>query len=242
MHCNQKGYDMLIKYIPYDNVEIVENQNSFKHWNYYKVDIIKQMTEDFIHVDSDVFIFGGLFSEYIANPKYDVIVQDTLAKNQNIANDYVTTFNDYLLKNNIFDPNIYDGKCFSCGTIGMRIELKDGYTGMCDAIKSGIEMQSSYNPYYIGMVCEELAMYLYAQKHGLKTYEVLPFELVQEKGPFETGNIVKYTHMWFQTKFDSKYVKLIRNKILKDFPEHRGSVEKYEKEIISKTNILKEIS
>src|SRR5579859_4047302 len=67
MYTNQAAYDLFMKYIPYDNVVMKENERSFSEWNYYKVDVIREQTNDFIHVDSDVFIFSNLLDPFIKN-------------------------------------------------------------------------------------------------------------------------------------------------------------------------------
>ena len=64
MFCNQKAYDGFIKYIPYGEIKIIENKNSFKFWNMNKFDAMATMDEKFIHTDSDVFIFKDCFSGF----------------------------------------------------------------------------------------------------------------------------------------------------------------------------------
>lgn len=241
MYCNYMAYDNLIKYIPYDNVVIAENKNSFKYWSYYKIDIIKQMAEDFIHVDSDVFIFDDLYSKFINNKQYDIIVQDVLAPELNISRDYVKDFADFLIKNKIYNPNEYDGKCFSCGTIGMRAKYIKDYVKMCDSIKGGFDDYSKVEYKYLGMVCEELALYLFTKKHNLTFYDVLPFDKILQFGTHNTGNIMKYTHMWFHTKFEILYANLIRKKLLNYYQEYQPYIIKYEKKIMQNTYLYKEI-
>lgn len=238
MFCNERAYKTLIKYIPYDEIILIENKNSFKFWSYYKVDIIKLIEEDFVHVDCDVFLFDDLFSKFISNNEYDIIVQDVLSPQHNISRTYVDDFSDYLNQHNIFNVNMYDGKCFSCGTIGMRIKFKDSYVQMCDLIKKGFEYHPDREVKYMGMICEELALYLYAQKHGLKFYDILPYEDTLQYGTCETGNKMKYTHMWFHTKFEVEYAKLIRNKLLTSFPEYKAYINLYEEEIIKNTDMF----
>src|SRR5208337_2141242 len=117
MYCNAAAYVSFIKYIPYTEVKFIENRNSFEYWSYYKVDVMRQMTEDFIHVDSDVFIFDNLFSEYI-NGDYDVIIQDNLPKDKNIIANFVDDNKLFLIKNDIINPELYNGCCAGCGTVG----------------------------------------------------------------------------------------------------------------------------
>lgn len=241
MYCDKKGFNTLVKYIPYDNVIIKENNNSFKFWSYYKVDVIKEMKEDFIHVDSDVFIFDDLFAPFIFSNEYDVIVQDKIPKELNISNTYVTSYRKYLINNNIFNPNLYDGKCFSCGTLGVKMGSKNKYVLIADEIKNGFVENKTNIVEYVGMICEELALYLTALKHNLRVYEILDHDDIINLGHAKAGNLKKYTHMYLSTKYNVEYVKLIKNKIYKEFPEHIKTVERYELDVIKKYKFFREL-
>ena len=241
MYCDKKGHELLVKYIPYDKINLIENENNFKFWSYYKVDIIKQMSNDFIHVDSDVFIFDDLFSSFINSNNYDAIVQDKIPKKTNYSNTYVNLYKNYLIKDNIFDPKLYDGRCYSCGTVGLRMRIKDDYIQIAEAIKKGFMTEKKFKINYIGMVCEELALYLSKLKFGFKVYEILPHKSIIKNGPAITGNMMKYTHMYLETKYMPNYVKLIRSKVIKEFPEAINYIEKYEKDVMKNSKYLKEI-
>lgn len=241
MYCNKNAQKKLIKYIPYDKVNIVENKNSSLFWSYYKIDIIKLMTNDFIHVDSDVFIFDDLFSKFIQSKQYDILIQNKIPKDANYVRDYADQYKKFLIKSNIFDPTSYDGECLSCGTIGMRIGFKDGYINVCEAMKNEFINNNTTNNLYIGMACEELALYFYAIKNKLKTYEILSHENILKHGERGAGNLHKYTHMYFNSKFKVEYVKLIRNKIYKEFPNYINYVEKYESDVMKNFDFFKQI-
>jgi len=242
MYCNKRAVDVVVKYIPYDKVVIAENKNTTLFWSFYKVDTIRRMTEDFIHVDSDVFIFADLFSKFISSKEYNLIVQNQIPKEINYVNNYVSQYKEFLKNNNVFNPDLYDGRCLSCGTIGMRKELVKGYVKMCDAMKKEFIDTKFTDNFFIGMACEELALYLYSLENNLNFCEILPYEDVLKYGERGAGNYHNYTHMYLGSKFNPKYVKLIRNKILKDFPEQLGLVERYEKEMMKNTGLLELIS
>lgn len=239
MYCNQKAYDSFIKYLPYDEVKIHENQNSFTFWNYYKVDAIRRQTGKFIHVDSDVFIFDDLFSEFINTRKYDIIVQDTIKPEWNPFKTAISVVKDFLKKNNIMNPNDFDGKCFSCGTVGMTINVKNEYVNLCDLFRDEYNNKEfKVEADIISMISEELSLYLLAIKNGLRTYEVLPYEEVALHGSAKVGNNRKYTHMWFGSKFQPQYIKLMRHKIIKEFPEQEKLILEYESEVLDKRKML----
>lgn len=241
MYCNEKAQNSLIKYIPYDEVKIVENRNSMKFWSYYKVDIMKRMRQDFIHVDSDVFIFDDLFSEFINNENLDIIIQNIIPEESNYVNKYVDMFREFIIENDIINPEKYDGRCHSCGTIGMRIKHKKGYIELCEKMRKGFIDGDTKDVWFIGMASEELAMYLFSINNNLNVHEILPYVDIVKYGEKGAGNYHDYTHMYLDSKFQPKYVKLIRRKIIKEFPEHTITIQKYEDEIMNGSELLDEI-
>lgn len=241
MYCNKSANSSLIKYVPYDDVKIVENKNTNLFWSYYKVDIIKSMRHDFIHVDSDVFIFADLFSSFINDENVDMIIQNQIPKESNYVVGYVDRFWDYILQSKIIDPNKYDGRCFSCGTIGMRHKYKKGYIEICEKMKKGFMESGIDDRWYIGMASEELALYLYSLNNDFNIHNILPYDDVLKYTEKGAGNYHNYTHMYLDSKFQPKYVKAIRLKILHDFPDAKKYINIYEKEVLNKTKIIKEI-
>lgn len=242
MYCNQSSINDLIKYIPYDEVKIVENKNSMLFWSYYKIDIMKSMKTDFIHVDSDVFIFTDLFSPFIENKKYDNMVQNIIPEGYNYAKDYVKQYDKFVFENNIINPKTYDGRCHSCGVIGMRHTHKNGYIKFCEKIRSSFEEMGCTNAGFMGKVVEELASYLYSIKNGLKTFQILPYEdIIKYGSENKAADYHNYTHLYLDNKFKTKYVRLVRNKIIGEFPNAKKYIDEYEKKIMIETNLMNEL-
>ena len=241
MYCNKRAKESLIKYIPYDDVKIIENRNSTLFWSYYKVDVISQMNEDFIHVDSDVFIFADLFRKFISSKRYDILIQSQVPKKDNYVHSYVDDFKDFVIKNDLIDPKKYDGRCLSGGCVGMRLKHISGYFKFCETMRRGFIEARFKNKNFIGMASEELALYLYQQKNNLNFFEILPYDDVLKYNETGAGNYHNYTHLYLGTKFEPKYVKLVRNKILKDFPKQKNLVDVYEKEVMKNSDLLKQI-
>jgi hypothetical protein len=92
------------------------------------------------------------------------------------------------------------------------------------------------NSFSLGFYLEEFTLYLTALKNKLKWHEILPYEEVIDVGLHKTCENHKYTHMWFQSKFTENNIKLIKNKIKKDFFKYYYLVEKYD-EITSNIDI-----
>jgi hypothetical protein len=112
----------------------------------------------------------------------------------------------------------------------------------CEKIRRGFEEQGCTNAGFMGMVTEELASYLYSLKNGLKTYQILPYEdIIKYGSENKAADYHNYTHLYLDNKFKTKYVRLVRNKILKEFPDAKKYVEDYEKKIMEKTNLINEL-
>jgi hypothetical protein len=220
MYCNRKAYDTFIKYIPYDEIILKENRHTQKFWSAYKLDIIDDINEDFIHVDSDVFLFNDLFKPFIDNTDYDIMVQfvfDNHSQNQSY------------FYNNICPIELYDFRAFTCGVLGMRLNVKDSYIQDTNKVFEMINNNTiPGNNFSFGFVLEELTLYLNAIKNKLKWYDVIPENDIMTLGLNESCEKHKYTHMWFDSKFKETNVNLIKNKIKKEFPTYYNYVDEYE--------------
>ena len=235
MYCNQQAYDTFIKYIPYDEVIIKKNKNGMDFWNVYKIDIMKLQNEDFIHVDSDVFIFDNLFDEFI-NGNHDMIVQDIIPPNENFVKDFFWDNYSFLTNGNLSFSLKYDNRCVSCGVIGMKKEALKNYLYAVDILYNAMENNKLKSLIAKTMILEELTVYLIALKYNYKMYDVLPYNLVLKHGVRKVGDIKKYTHLWTNSKFQNGIVDKIKNKIKKDFSEKYNLVKFYDENIYNKIN------
>jgi len=233
MYCNQKAYDGFIKYLPYNEIKILENKNNLNFWNYYKVDVIRKQTSKFIHVDPDVMIFDDLFSEFINGRRYDMIVQDVIPENLNPIGREMETIRGYLKKYDVINPELCDGKAFSNGVIGMTIKAKNEFIKMADGLKKGFETgKLKVHDHLISMISEELASYLVAMSNDYKFIEILPYNNVLKNGSRQIANERKYTHMWGNSKFNPQYVEIMKLKTIKEFPLYADLIERYESEVM----------
>jgi hypothetical protein len=238
MHCNKNAYKSLVRHIPYDEIVFRENDHGFKYWNLYKVDSIMNTKGNVVHVDSDVFIFNPVLDPFMYGMS-DGIVQDLVPfeNNKNFSGEFVPDNENVLKYNNIFDSDLYDGRCFSCGVLGISEELKKPYLHMVNTLKHGVESGLLYSRYaYVGSLCEELAFYLLSLQHNSKIHQVLPYDLVVKYGQGEAANRVKYTHLWFNSKFKKVNVDKIKEKVKKEFSESYYLIEEFEK-YLKKHNI-----
>ena len=234
MYCNESAYNSFIKYIPYDEIVFRENINNMVFWSKYKVDVINEQNNDFIHVDSDVFIFDSIFDSFIETSVYDMIVQDTLPPDTNFTKHFMYANKEKLFENQIFDVNNYDGKCFSQGVIGLRKQHINNYIEKTNKIYNGFRDGYLLADESIqGGIAEELASYLIFLENNLKAYNIIPYEEIVKanNNPRTLGQKYKYTHMWFTSKFLKSNIDLIKNKIKTDFPNSYHIVENYDKHV-----------
>ena len=235
MICNEEAFNSFIKYIPYDEIIFMKNNNSFDFWSVYKIDAMKLVSDDLIHVDSDVFIFDDLFRDFI-DGDYDILSQDVQKWNDNnTMKNYVNNNAKFLLDSNIIDAKIFDNKIASGGVLGLKNNVKEKYFDAVDktydAMKNNKIVDTNLKP----VILEELTLYLVAISNEYKIYTILPNDLISKYGLTDAGNKKKYVHMWFDSRFDDRNITLIKNKIRLEFPHNYSLVDKYE------MNVLKEI-
>lgn len=226
MYCDQNAYDTLIKYIPYDEVIIKENpyKTDSALWSVYKVFILNQMKEPFIHVDTDVFIFDPVFDEFIANDTHDVLVQDILRGIYNPISDFYEDNKQILTDFSLVKDNYVDG-FFSCGSVGIKDPtnvLK--YSFVNEQIKmlaqNDMFKYTRTSKSKVAAIIEEYSFYLFSYVHNLNVYSILDIEKAIQLGGLRAGEDEKYTHMWFRSKYIEEYVDLIKNKVRKEFPDY----------------------
>ena len=233
MYTNQKAYDLYIKDIPYESVVVMDNFYGADLWSVNKINVIKQMNDDFIHIDPDVFIFDRLFDDFETSKKYEIIVQDTVPPKNNHYRNFIYQNIGFFEKNPdvLLSPKTYDGKFVSCGTIGMKKELINGYIELTNLLLDGFFDKELIFPdqHSTPVIIEELGMYYYLKKNDIDYMEILPYDKVLKTSNHEVGNLVKYTHLWGTSKYDDKIIQLIKKKINKKYPEYESLVNKYDK-------------
>ena len=240
MFCNQCAYDSFIKYISYDEVIIKENDNNIIMWSKYKLDCMRTMDVDFIHVDSDVFIFNKLFQPFI-DGDYDIIIQNILSRRLNTVKTFGFTQKKFLADTRILTKQ-YDGRCFSCGTLGLKKRVHEYYFAGVDVLyntmlKAGLE--NIHNP---AMLLEEQLLYYIAIENDFTTHEILSENLISEpEDVINKGDEIGYLHVWYRLKYKQSIIHQIRRKLYSDYPDYLDFVIKYENDVISKMKIFEHL-
>jgi hypothetical protein len=233
MICNEEAYKNFIKYIPYDEIIFMENKYDFDFWSAYKIDALRLIKDDVIHVDTDVFIFDDHFSPFIFD-NYDIIVQD-ITNNNGTGIDYVKYNAEFLNNSEIVNASMYDSGFASGGVLGLKNKVKDSYYEAVDktyyAMKNN-EIKNIEKRWY-PMILEELTLYLVILNNKYSVYSILSSETIKEFGTQATGNVSKYAHIWFANKFNAHNIDLMKRKIRNEFPYYRQLIDKFETEVIS---------
>lgn len=230
MFCDKAAYDSLIKYIPYDNIEIVENQNDFLMWSKYKLDIMKKIGDDFIHVDQDVAVFNDFFKSFIEG-KCDVLIQDVISREMNYTKPFVNNNLDYF-KNTRILTKPYDGQGFSCGSVGLRKNVQEYYFAGIDILHKDMLNFGLENIEFAAMILEETLLYLITIENDFNYDYILEQKDVDRLGILRAGDKMGYAHFWGASKFRQKYLLQIRNKIIHDYLDFNEYLLKFEGEVM----------
>jgi len=233
MFCNQDAYDSFIKYIPYDYIIIKENTNPFEVWNKYKIDVMRTIDDDIIHIDSDVFLLGRFYDEFI-NGDYDIMVQDILPKKENQTAYFGYENKEFLAETKILTKQ-YDGRCMSCGSFGLRKKVQPYFYAGVDVLYKAMLDIGVNNIPYATMIIEELLLYMIAYENDFTVYEILPEDLMKNfENALYAGDSIGYLHMWMQLKYRRHILDFMRKKIFYEYPTHYHTILKYENDVMSK--------
>jgi len=240
MFCNQQAIDSIIKYIPYDKIIIRENDNPFLMWSKYKIDIMRTIDDDIIHVDSDVLLFEDRFKPFI-DDDYDIMVQDILPRKENLIKRFGFENKEFLAETLILTKP-YDGRCMSCGAVGLKRTMQDYYFAGVDVLYEAMLKHGLENVDMPSMLLEEQLLYYIAVENDFKTYEILSSELVAKHGVVDGGDKIGYLHLWRTLKFKRDVLDNIRKKIFFDFPDYYRLISDYEREVMSGFNFFRHMN
>ena len=231
MFCNQQAYDTFIKYIPYDKIIIVESTNDFLVWSKYKTDVMRLVGDDLIHVDPDVFVLEDVFEPFITGD-YDIMIQNSTPMELNDAKRFGFE-NKHWLNDTKILTKPYDGGCFSCGTVGLKLNVQQLYFDATDILHDAMLKVGLKNTETPSMLLEEQLLYFLAVEYDYKTYEIISKELFEKSGVVDGGDSIGYFHAWMTLKFSRDIINKIRKKIFFDFPNHYEIILGYERDVLS---------
>lgn len=239
MYCNSKTYNSIIKYIPYDEIIIMENTDGIN----YKLQIIEDIVEDFIYVDPEIILFENILQKYIDNQnKYDLIVMNTFPKSH-FGPEYFVDKNKKILEKNAISTK-YDDNFFSTMILGMNMKFKSKYISNVKKIQklfNNNEIIGNYDFGYYDMVLDELTTYLTYLNNSFTCYEIITIDDIKNLG---FNKCVEKNKITILDRDHGNYIDLIKNKILKDFFNDYFIIDKFEnkhkiKNITIQTNIKK---
>ena len=237
MFCNQQAYNSFFKYIPYNNIVIMENKNPFLMWAKYKIDVMKTIGDDFIHVDSDIMVDRNIFTPFI-NGECDVLIQDVVPFKKNLIKSFGFENKDFLAETLILTKP-YDGRCFSCGTLGINKSSQEYYFAGIDVLYDAMVKVGIENVDMPTLLLEEQLLYYIAIENNFNFKTIIPDELIAKYGILEGGAEVGYRHFWALHKYRKIFIDYIRKRLFYEFPTHYSILLRYEHEVLSKFEFFK---
>ena len=231
MFCNRRAYDSMLKYIPYDTFEFMENDNEFLMWSKYKLDVMKTIGDDFIHLDPDISLFKKVLDPFI-NGECDVLVQDVVPHKYNSLKPFVYG-NKAFLADTLILTKPFDGGAMSCGTVGINRYAQEYYFAGIDVLYKAMLEAGTKNISYPSLVLEEQLLYVLSIENDFKVNTIVPHELMREdilQVEWSHG----YLHIWMQIKYKKCIIEMIRRRIFFEYPEYYGAILKYEHDVLSR--------
>lgn len=237
MFCNKRAYESMLKYIPYHKFQIMENNNEFRMWSKYKIDVMKTINEDFIHIDPDVSLFKNVLDEFI-NGRCDILVQDIVPFKENSLKPFIFDNTEFFADTKILTKP-FDGRAMSCGTVGLTKEVQEYYFTGIDILYDAMLEIGLDNILSPTLVLEEQLLYLLAVENDFVVHNIVEYEMMINYGILNVGETHGYLHLWMQSKFQRKIIDLVRRRIFFEYPEYYEDVLIYEHEVLSKFEFFK---
>jgi len=243
MYCNQKAYNEVVKYIPYDEVIIDETigsdikENEFKNsWFKIKYDTYQKQTQPFIHIDTDVIFGQDLLTQHIKNG-FDVIVQSIEVTSFNHNLNVFNTAKERLSQTKFYD--IYDNwyvkynhSAYNCGICGFN-----DLSYLKECVLSAYELFDEFNNseiYIHPSFYEQSYLTAMLRRDEKNVATIIPYDLIEKHGEFEAMNMMEYAHYWGDGKFNSTLMYYIRKTIFNYHNNYFNNILEFEKTLHNK--------
>jgi len=235
MVCNKNALDLFVKYIPYDNIIMVnppQVNNHDKFWSLLKINSYKNMKAPFIHVDGDVLIFKNLFNKFI-NGNYDILTQSIEPININDTSQYTDSYNYTrdILRSNGFELLNLLYCALNCGVFGVKSEIiKNEYIDTVNRAGNILNKSEYVNQLhsYFPAFLEQYLLMDYIERKKLRRTEIFDEHSLVQKGLEQLANENGYAHLWCDTKYNKKWIELIKVNIKTKFPEYFKHITNFE--------------
>lgn len=237
--------------IPYDKIHIVDFDNDNidpKYWIYAKIKTYSLISEPFIHIDGDVFLFNDMIGKNFTN-KFDLIVQSVEDENILIFDDYNSFYKSYheplestpistIIESNI-DWYKYNLNAFNCGVVGFNnMKFKDFYVKEITTLLrniSKLDLNFSDEKYMsIMLILEQALLYYFTKENNIKYYDIISFNEIKKRlnNWFAIAEEIGYCHMWGQSKYKPKVITAIKNNINNNFPKYKNIINNFENKFL----------
>ena len=245
LFCDERTFE-IYSLIPYDKIHIIDFDSdgiNSKFWIWGKIKAQMLMTEPYIHIDGDVFLFRDIIGDRIETGEYSAVVQQVENKQvigDNFATIYLHSRNPFIdLKSRKIDWDKYGLVAYNCGVVGFHdMKLKNEYVNCVKDIlveKSNDENFVEVTHKYTGMflIAEQSLLYYILSENNIKPFEIFPYDEIVKRNFNWNSMAAKmgYCHMWSYTKYKESAIKKMKYKIINYFPEYNHIIEKFENEI-----------
>jgi len=245
LYCDKNAYD-IYSLIPYDKIHIIDFDDdgiSSKFWIWGKIKTHALMTEPYVHIDGDVFLFRDIIGDNLINGKFSAVVQ-SVENEKTIGNLffdlYVNCINPFKNFDHGIDWEKYGCYAYNCGVVGFNdMKLKNDYTNKVKEILFDISNSNEFQynrRKYEGMflLAEQSLLYYVLKENNIEPFEIIPYSSIIEHGfdrehwystlPSKIG----YSHLLGYSKYRSDIIEKIKFKIQKFFPEHSQIISAFE--------------
>lgn len=193
-------------------------------WGYTKIASLQEQSEEFVHIDNDVFLWSGIDTSVSSNPVYFQSLE--------------TPFKDFyryyapLLEFSKSLPNFPDiiksnpvDYAFNCGVIGINDLdiIKEWFKIVTDTVTDAsnlavynndreliIHQNLLHEQYFIASLCKH---------RGLSPGNGVGF-IIDYKNIDKDCYNKNYTHLWGNSKKSEYIMKKVKNRLLKDHPKY----------------------
>ena len=249
LYCDNRAYE-IYSLIPYNKIHIVDFDSdgvSSKFWIWGKIKTHMLMTEPYVHIDGDVFMFRDIIGNQLENGTHKAVVQsleNEKTMKGDFTNIYLNSINPFTKWNNKhrIDWNKYGLHAYNCGVVGFSdMNLKNQYANKVKEILVDISGDGDFDEVrkkYEGMflIAEQSLLLYILRENNINPLEIIPIkEIIKHNYDwFQTiPQEIGYCHMWAYTKYKDSVIQQIKNKTNKFFPEYSGVIENFEKKYMN---------
>lgn len=231
MYCNDLAYDKVFKYIPYDDIVMIDPLQDFSgidihdYWFLSKFSALMRNDEPAVHIDNDVISFTDVISDFYKpeNDDKNVILQQQ--ETGSILDAYFDLLNGYgYLISSKFPISYKERKSVNTGVIGFKTKKLESI--YMDVTLKHIEhfYSKHISDGRLSFVTEQMALseLILHNNSSFKPHYILGYNTY-----VNDANEKQYIHLWADFKKNTIINRLVENKLKHRYPEHYDNILKF---------------